>query len=302
LQGPASRAEDHAGFLYNIARSMTDAAQKQRQLQFPGLSRANLQADPFTVFDEWLDQVEQVLEANGQKTALLALDEFETLEAPFNNGRFSKNAILGMFRNLIQHRPNFKVLLTGSHTLDELQHWASYLVNVQTVKVGYLQEAEAKQLIEAPTPDFGLRYQPEACDYVFDLTRGHPALLQLLCAEIVALKNEQPLDQRRNATKADVEAAVPEALAHGNFFFVDIARNQLRPPDVAVLRYIAQQGAQAIVTYPDLEEFGDNSVSLATILKRLQHRDLIEPRGDSFTFQVELIRRWFCNKSTVEKY
>ena len=30
-------------------------------------------------------------------------------------------ALLGMLRHLIQHRPRFKVLLSGSHTLDELQ-------------------------------------------------------------------------------------------------------------------------------------------------------------------------------------
>jgi len=30
LQGPATRATDHAGFLYNIARKMVDSAEKQR--------------------------------------------------------------------------------------------------------------------------------------------------------------------------------------------------------------------------------------------------------------------------------
>jgi hypothetical protein len=54
------------------------------------------------------------------------------------------------------------------------------------------------------------------------LTRCHPFLIQLLSAEIVALKNEQYLSIRRLATLADVEAAIPEALSVGRLFFADI--------------------------------------------------------------------------------
>jgi hypothetical protein len=70
LQGPASRASDHAGFLYNIARGMIDSAKRQRRLMLPALPREELTADPFTRFDEWLDAVEATLQDN---TALLAL-------------------------------------------------------------------------------------------------------------------------------------------------------------------------------------------------------------------------------------
>jgi hypothetical protein len=44
-------------------------------------------------------------------------------------------------------------------------------------------------------------------------------LIQLLCAEIVALKNEQVPATRRLATATDVETAVAVALEHGSFFF-----------------------------------------------------------------------------------
>src|SRR5262249_52326167 len=160
----------------------------------------------FMAFDEWLDRVEETLEPH---TALLALDEFEVLERAITTGHFSEVAVQGTLRYLIQHRPRFKVLLAGSHTPDELQHWASALINVQVVPISYLRETEARQLIEQPVPDFALRYEPEASQRVLDLTRGHPALVQLLCAEIVDLKNKQPPPIRRIAHLADVEAAVP---------------------------------------------------------------------------------------------
>ncbi|MDJ0707014.1 MAG: hypothetical protein QNJ46_27380, partial [Leptolyngbyaceae cyanobacterium MO_188.B28] len=182
LQGPASRASDHTGFLYNIARGMADSAQRQSSVTLPPLTRETLAVDPFTSFDEWLDQVEQTL---GQNTALLALDEFEVLDKALTDGRFNETDVLGMLRNLIQHRPRFKVLVSGSHTLQEFQRWASYLINAQVVHLGYLQEAEVRQLVERPVKDFALRYQPDASQRVLDLTRGHPFLVQLLCAEIV---------------------------------------------------------------------------------------------------------------------
>jgi hypothetical protein len=291
LQGPASHASDHAGFLYNLARGMIDSAQRQRELTLPPLSREALAADPFTCFDEWLDKVEKALE---DSTALLALDEFETLDRAFATGRFEEGAVLGMLRHLIQHRPCFKVLLTGSHTLDEVHRWASYLINVQLLHISYLKEDEARQLIERPVKDFSLRYQPEASQRVLDLTRGHPALVQLLCAEIVALKNEQPPDIRRLARLADVEAAVPEALGSGSFFFADIERNQVDAAGLAVLRYVAMQGEGSAVSREDLAGQLSDTHDLDQVLPLLTRRELIEAIDGGYRFQVELIRRWFA--------
>ncbi|MCP4425171.1 MAG: ATP-binding protein [Chloroflexi bacterium] len=293
LQGPASRAQDDAGFLYNVARGMIRAARRQRRLELPPIDREKLGVDPFTYFDEWLDDIEDAL---GGGMALLMLDEFEVLDNALAQNRFDNEAVLGMLRHLIQHRPRFKVLLSGSHTLDEFQRWASYLINVQVIHIGYLNEAEARQLIEAPVNRFALRYEPAASQRALDLTRGHPFLVQLLCAEIVALKNEQPPARRRLATVADVETAVPLALNHGSFFFADIEQNQADSVGREALRLIASysegQGAprQALVDYvPSL-------LALEQALAALRQRELIEPFGDGYRFQVELVRRWFAER------
>jgi hypothetical protein len=289
LQGPASRASDHAGFLYNVARGMVDSAARQRDLALPPLPREVLAADPFTRFDEWLDAVEETL---GKNTALLTLDEFEALDSAIAKRCFDEEAVLGMLRYLIQHRPRFKVLLAGSHTLEELQRWASYLINVQVVQVSYLKEDEARQLVERPVKDFALRYEPEASQRVLDLTRGHPALVQLLCSEIVALKNEQPPAIRRLAHLDDVEAAVPEALSHGRFFFADIEQNQVDETGLALLRFLAAQGEGAVVSREALSQHFPDTLEHA--VGQLTRREVIEPIDDGYRFQVELIRRWFA--------
>jgi hypothetical protein len=290
LQGPASRASDHAGLLYNLAQGMTNSARQQRDMLLPALSRDALQADPFTAFEAWLGDVERAL---GSNTVLLALDEFEVLDGAISRGRFDEDAVLGMLRHLIQHRPRFKVLIAGSHTLEEFQRWASYLINVQVVRVGYLRPDETRQLIERPVEGFALRYEPDAVARAMALTRGHPALTQLLCSEIVALKNEQPPAHRRTATLADVEAAVPEALDHGSFFFADIEYNQVDAAGLALLRWIAARGEGAAVPEGTLRQTCPDDAARAEALALLLRRDLLESVDGGYRFQVELIRRWF---------
>ncbi|MCE7983507.1 MAG: hypothetical protein DYG89_20230 [Caldilinea sp. CFX5] len=289
LQGPVALAGDHAGFLYNLARTMSESARRQRDLTFPPLLRTELADDPFTRFDEWLDEVEQVL---GDCTALLALDEFEVLDSAFAAGRLQAEAVLGSLRHWVQHRPRFKILLTGSHVVEELSSWANYLINVQVVHIGFLSETETRRLVEQPVKGFALRYEAAATQRVWELTHGHPALTQLLCYEIVAFKNQQPPESRRLATVADVEAAAITALEHGALFFHEIETGQLTTAARIVLQWLAGQGEGAIVAVERVQATWPDEVSPA--VKLLLRRELIEYTKGGYCFQVELIRRWFA--------
>ncbi len=291
FQGPASLARDYEGFLYNIARAMNTSAKRHRDLKLPPLTRESLNADPFTRFDEWLDEVEDSLDL--EQMLLLAFDEFSALEHVLAQGRLDEVAVLGMFRHLIQHRPRFKILLAGSHTLDEFERWASYLINVQTVHLSYLQANEALQLIEQPVKDFPLRYEYEASQRIMEITRCHPALIQLICAEMVTLKNRQHVSERRQAHLSDVEAAIPGALQHGRFFFADIANNQVSEAGVVLLKYMATAGEGKVTSEDKLREQCPAEAAFETTIENLLHRELIEPLGSGYRFQVELIRRWF---------
>ena len=292
LQGPASRAKDDVGFLYNIGRSIIRSAKRQRVLTIPPLSREALLVDPFTTFDEWLDEVEVAL---ADRLALLMLDEFEVLATALENGRFDENTILGMLRHLIQHRPRFKVLFAGSHTLDEFQRWASYLINVQVIHIGYLSQDETCQLVEHPGPEFALRYEPAASERVWQLTAGHPFLVQLLCAEVVALKNEQPPAVRRLATVIDVETAVVPALTHGSFFFADIEQNQIDAVGREVLRLLAQAPEGNYLPRQQLVDYIPSLLALEESLTHLQRRELITATAKGYRFRVEMVRRWFAH-------
>jgi hypothetical protein len=288
-------ASDYPDFLYNIAKEMGRSAEQQRRLILPSLNHEALAGNPFTRFNEWLDEVEQCLDTQGYSIALLALDEFEVLDSVLSKGRFDETDVLSMLRHMIQHRPRFKVMLAGSHTLEEFQRWASYLINMQVVRIGYLEKDEVHQLVERPVKNFALHYEPDASQRVLELTRGHPALVQLLCYEIVALKNEQAAAVRRLARLADVEAAIPRALDSGSFFFADIQQNQVDAAGLALLRLIAAHGEGAVIGQKTLVRHhqGSHPDELSRALTLLLRRDLIEAVNGGYRFQVELIRRWF---------
>lgn len=291
LQGPASSAKDFAGFLYNISRAMLSSAKRHRKIILPILTREKLTEDPFSYFDEWLDEIEQELDEN--QTFLLMLDEFSALDFVLAKGLLDEALVLGMFRHIIQHRPRIKLLLSDSNSIDEFERWASYLINVQTVHISYLEAEEALQLIQQPTPDFTLCYEEEASQRVLTITRGHPALTQLLCSEIVNLKNQQDISIRHLVQVSDVEAAIPGALQNGSFFLSDIRNNQIKTKTaLAMLKYIAAKGEAAIVNEQELQaQFPEDfEASKANLLQR----ELIEATGENaYRFQVELIRRYF---------
>jgi len=288
-QGPLAWARDHASFFYQLGRTMAEAAKHYPDLTFPPLDEEYLRIDPFTRFDEWLNQLEQ---ATGDKTLLLALDEFVTLNEGFSDNRLQPAAILGMFRHIIQHRPRFRLLFGGTHTFSELQHWASYMINVQTVHISYLSENETRQLIEQPVKYYPLRYTPEASQRVLTTTRAHPALVQLLCGEIVQIKNKQSVEQRLKVQVEDVETGIADALKFGGFFFADIEQNQVDDTGRAVLRFIASRGESAIVNEESLSAHipGDLKNTIALLLQR-ELIEEVEEKG--YRYQVEMIRRWF---------
>jgi hypothetical protein len=287
MQGAISQTRDEVGFFYQLHREIQYRV-KQNNYTLPSLSY-ELNREPFINFIEWLDKVEVILE---NKKLLLMLDEFEALNQAFVDKRLNESMILGFFRHLIQHRSSLKILFSGSHTLEEFKQWASYLINVQTLHLSYLKETEAQCLIKPSITDFNLTYTAEASQRVVELTRCHPCLVQMLCSEIVMLKNEQPAKTRWTAQIADIEAAIPKVLNSGKLFFNDIEENQIYASSLAVLHFLAAQGEGAIVNQVQLA--ANFPEQLDASLQNLLQRELIEIVEDGgYRIQVELIRRWF---------
>lgn len=276
LQGPLAAATHHGSFFYTLSRAMS----RSSKCPFPPLTREQLQTDPFGEFDEWLDQVKQSL---GDRTLLLTLDEFEALAKAFEKQRLDEELVLGMFRHWIQHRSWFKILIAGSHSLDEFPQWASYLINMETINISYLQAEEAQRLIEMPVKNFTLRYLPSAVQKILLFTRGHPALIQLLCKEVVRHAQET---QCYRVSPEDVEAVIPSVFAHGRELFIHLSHQPVE--EKKVLHFLAPQ-EKPVRLDQLIQHFG----KIEEVIAQLIRQELIELTSHGYVFQVELIRRWF---------
>ena len=111
------------------------------------------------------------------------------------------------------------LLLYGGRRSDELDdYWSDYLINTRSLRLTYLREEEARELIEKPVEGFPDIYQPEAVARIVELSRCQPFLVQLLCYALVEELNRKAAGADPRATKAtaaDVEAIVPKALETG---------------------------------------------------------------------------------------
>ena len=296
LQGPVGLAQNHSGFVYALTQAMSRAAARVN-IHLTPLQRESLNTDPFTRFDEWLSSAEQQMQNQGCNTMLLAFDEFEVLDIALREGTLRDHAVLGTLRHVAQHRDHIKLMLVGSHTLGEFKRWAGYFVNAQVIELGYLSEKEAVQLIERPISGYPLAYAPEATARIIQFTRGHPYLVQLTCAELIAFKNNQPGSQRKIATIADVETCIAPILQRGQQFFTDIELNQMSDSGRYCLTWLASSGcngataAQLAAALP--------SISLNETLQQLEQRHIIECIDGRYCFQVEAVRLWFSQNQAA---
>ncbi len=248
----------------------------------------------YQLLNQWLTATEKQLETH-QQTLLLAMDEFESLELLMKANLNLAKLYLGFARHTVQHHPRFKILLAGTHLPEEMPLWRDFLINARVLKIDYLTRAETLQLIEQPVKAFPLNYPPEVCQSIYELTRGHPYLVQSLCFELVMLKNEQSLASRFQVSSADLEQALQRAQRANMIFFSDLIHNQLSPLAAGMAIALARQGADACLSTNEWQEIFPpySTAGLADLLRR----DVIEAVNGGYRFQVEFIRRWFAEES-----
>jgi hypothetical protein len=222
------------------------------------------------------------------------LDEIEVLSKNIDKGRYDEEDILNLLRHLIQHHSCISVLLTSSILPEDYKEWSGYLINCQMIKISYLQRDEAVQLIREPVKNFELDYEIEAEEEVLKLTRCHPAFIHLLCEEIVWLKNQQKC---RLVNLQDVIEVVPRALETGSEYFLYIETFQVDAIGKNVLHFLAAQGQDAVIDREVLAHRLEYPIALNETLNLLIKRDLIEAVNGGYCFQVEMVRRWFAQKS-----
>jgi AAA+ ATPase superfamily predicted ATPase len=235
----AASATTLKGLAENLARQIIEAARcLPRTIQLPAPDPDKLAEDPFPALQTWFVDIER---SNPNKRFLLCLDEFQCLSELISVT--GSRAPLNFIRNLLQYQRQWIVLFSGSQPLSELDdYWSDYLINTRTLRISYLKESEARELILKPVEDFLNIYEPEAVEKIILLTNCQPYLIQLMCYELVEFINQEIRANRRGSDTVQasaVENIIPVVLQQGEQYFRELWLG-LKDGDRHLLRRILQ--------------------------------------------------------------
>jgi hypothetical protein len=286
LDVQAMQVRENVGAFFQSITASAAAALHRRGIPAVGLSTADLSENPFSAFASWMENVEDRL--GPDRHLLLCLDEFERLETSIREGRLP-HELMDQIRHIIQHHARIVLLFAGSHRPDEMVlNWSDILISTKLIRVSYLKEEEARQLITQPVPDFEISYAAGSVGRITEVTRGQPYLIQALCYELV---NHLNMDGRQEATRKDVDSAIRNALESAHLFFAEMWR-QLDKHEQSALRRLS--GAPHSLQSGDLATaIGIAEQQLDAGLRKLSARSILE-QDDSggWRFQVPMAAEW----------
>ena len=221
IQGAAA-ATTLSGLAEQIAKQIIQSAKRlPRCLDLPEPNQRKLEREPFLALQDWLSQIERIVP---NKRFLLCLDEYERLSEIIETT--GSKAPLNFLRHILQHMPAWTLLFSGSHELSEQDtYWSDYLINTRALRMTFLEESEARELILQPVKDFSTTiYEDDAVDEIIKITHCQPYLVQLVCFELVERLNETIRKEKRvrgttKASLSDVRAIIPVVLERGDQYF-----------------------------------------------------------------------------------
>jgi hypothetical protein len=242
-------------------------------------------------FQRFLDQANQAL-ARSREKVILALDEYENLDAKIGEGVFGED-LLSCLRESLQSHRNIIWVLAGSHEISELTHahWASYLVSARTVEVPMFTLEETRALLTDPLkhaprrpelaeerprfePEF---WGPQGIESIFAQAGGWPHLVQLLAETLLDLVNRQSL---AGVDQALFEEGLDKAIVRGH----------------NVLYQLLQQECQSDAEWQYLSGFRPADTqpppTQDSVFRALKRRLLVEEVGSAWRLRVPLMERW----------
>ncbi|HEY5006233.1 MAG TPA: hypothetical protein VII61_23935 [Ktedonobacteraceae bacterium] len=241
-------------------------------------------------FSRWLKEVDRVL-TQEDRVLLLTFDEFEKLAEAEQNGYLDLDLLFGWFRSVIQGQSHVVLLFSGVKSITEMgTRWAGYFVNVELLKVSFLEPEEVRQLIRQPVPDFPGEhiFGVEVTEEILRLTGGHPFLIQALCSALITHLNSC---LRQQARLDDVAVAIDEIFEKWSDSYFKDLWERTEPEQQMCLRGVcASSGscsADAIQHYCGLDE-----AMVASHLAKLLRRDLLRCDSGEYRIAAPIFGQW----------
>lgn len=233
----------------------------------------------------------------GDKKIVLILDDADVFGEclPFSSQKmFPEMArILDTFTNITYENKQppqgkgISIIFSTGEGIDT--SWVDYLKKVapktEILRLPLFNKKQTKEL--AHPKDVPLKYHPEAIDYLFTMTGGHPAFIQLICARVIHRK-EKGNRANLDVTKKDVSQAIAAVLKDRDLkqFFQYWYKYSIPKAGRLVLERLVNEGAI------DLDTGKVNGTRLkledAGVLGRLKEIQILEEKGDDVFLRIGL--------------
>jgi len=267
-----------------------------------GHPEPNLDPNVETAFrDEWLPAVLGDL-PEGSSLVLL-FDEFDVLADP--NAEQAASAFFPYLRSLLVTDPQrLQFVFAIGRNIDDLTNIAlSLLRGTPAQRVSLLSREDTTDVVRLSEANNTLHWPDDVASRVYELTCGHPFLIQQLCSHVWEHVYDEEPDEPPTVILSDVDHAVPDAL--------DASRNALEwlwdglPPAERVVASALAKAGPGSITQGELEHLLRES-GIRVIIRELQRApqllqnwDLIEPTDSGYRFRVELLRHWIAENKPL---
>lgn len=279
-----------------IAKEMNARGLAVKRLPYEHLQEASRrnEAEVYYLFERWFEEIERILEQK-DRTLLLTFDEFEKLEGAGRRGHLDLDLLLDWFRSVIQNHPRLTLLFSGVRSFGAMgMSWAGYFVNVQTLKVSFLQPAEAYQLIARPVPDFPSEqlFGKGAVEEIMHVTNCHPFLVQAVCSALLDDLNVDT-DKRSSIELVDVCVAVKQVIKSWDSYFRDLWTRTSEDQRACILT-LKHLGESDLLTLE--QQSGLDERAMLRALEMLIERDIVLYEGH-YRLAVPLFKAWIEGSS-----
>jgi len=254
-----------------------------------------------SLFTNFLTAIEKRF--NQEAWLVLMFDEYEKIPELIEQNRIS-HTFVDYLRSIIQSSKRTLVILAGHHELqDELKRYYSPLMNVaQNIRVSYLDDFEAEQLITNPWEGFQLEYASGVVSEIINACGGQPMLVQLVCRQIIIQVNkklrEKGTQARPIATMGDLFFVLNQIIQRREddaSTYFEAVRDWLSPDEFQVMEKLARlllyEGAKE-----DVGRAGFSEADLK-LVEELIRKDVLREENGHYLFRIELMRRWI-NRQT----
>jgi hypothetical protein len=241
--------------------------------------------------ERFLNATQKRLDADDHRL-LLAIDEYENLDAKIGEGTLSED-LLAVIRESIQTHRRLIWAFAGSHAIDELVHapWTSYLVSARTIEVTPFEPAETRLLLTRPLKHSSLwrasgseppRFEPGfwgegGIERIHAQAGGWPHLVQLVAETVVDLVNDAG---GASVDGALLERALDRAVVRGNNVFLELLERESRLPG----EWDYLRGFRKVEEQPVPED--------EALDRSLRRRRLVVEEDGGYRLRVPLMGRW----------